>query len=87
MTAVEIPRVRLGRNWLRIGDRARVTPRRPGGGDGYDGWVTRLLAYPDGHVEVEVAGGSGCPRVFVLDRIRRRVHTRGGRRLDRGGHR
>jgi hypothetical protein len=80
MTAAEVDRVRVGRNWLRVGDRVHVTPRRPRGREGFDAPVTRLLRYPDGRVEVEVWGApdgkAAALRTFRLERIRRRVQTR-----------
>jgi hypothetical protein len=82
---VEIIEVRGGRNWLRLGDRVHVNPTRPRRHDGFDGRVTRLLRYPDGHVEVEVRGGRNgravTGRTVVLDRVRRRVQTRNGDRI------
>jgi hypothetical protein len=85
VTWTEISEVRVGRNWLRIGDRVRVRPRRAHGRDGFDGRVTRLLRYPDGHVEVEVRGTRNgravTGRTVVLDRVRRRAQTRNGNRI------
>jgi hypothetical protein len=85
MSWTEVSAVRLGRNWLRVGDRVHVTPSRPGRRDGFDGRVTRVLRYPDDHVEVEVRGApSGkamSARTFFLDRIERRVQTRSGHRI------
>jgi hypothetical protein len=82
---VEIGEVRVGRNWLRVGDRVHVTPTRPRRRDGFDGCVTRLLRYPDGHVEVEVQGDRNgravTGRTVALDRVRRRAQTRNGHRI------
>jgi hypothetical protein len=89
VTAVDVDRVRLGRNWLRVGNRVHVTPRRPRGRDGFDAPVTRLLRYPDDRVEVEVHGSPNgrapALRTFRLDRTRRRAQTRNGQPVGEPG--
>ena len=84
----EVPAVRLGRNWLRVGDRVHVCPSRPRRRDGFDGRVARVLLYPDGHVEVEVHGGpkgmAVKARTVLLERIVRRAQTRNGHRIGVG---
>ena len=67
----------LGRNLVRIGDRVRVLPSRPGKHDGFEAVVRRAWVLPDGELkEVEVIPYD--PRSATMDAVdrgRRRAST------------
>lgn len=74
-----VDEVRVGRNFIRVGDTVKVLPTKKGKRDGFIGTVTGIFTDDDGTVKyVEV---NGDPRGFRnralhLDRIERRQQKR-----------
>lgn len=82
---VEVSEYRVGRNFIRLGDKVKVKPSRPGKRDGCVARVRRIKAEEGegGAVrEVEVAPLTGkylgSVRTFLPDRIERMSQTKGG---------
>ena len=74
--------IRIGRNFVRIGDLVRVTK---GGADkqGFDAKVHRINLRSDGAVELDVLytrghRRAGTLRTLPLDRIKRKAQTKNG---------
>ncbi|MBV8979963.1 MAG: hypothetical protein JO086_03595 [Acidimicrobiia bacterium] len=76
-----------GRNFIRVGDVVHVRPKKPGGRDGFNGRVRRIVAARDTgavkEVDLVVLDGrhQGALRVLRPDRLERRAQTRNGERV------
>lgn len=79
-TATEITEYRVGRNFIRVGDRVHVKPSRPGKKDGFDSKVKRILANPDGSPQaLELTDPrNGATRTLRPERIERKRQTKNG---------
>lgn len=77
----DLSEVRVGRNFIRVGDTVRVTPSAPKKRDGYRGKVTRIRMV-EGTVTFDVIGAPrgrvpGTHTMFA-ERVVRVAQTRGG---------
>jgi hypothetical protein len=69
--------IRLGRNFVRVGDVVRVTPSRPRKRDGFTGKVVTIRGTDAGvATHVDVADPRHNLRTLDLGRIRRVAQTR-----------
>lgn len=76
MTGVPIGEMRVGRNFIRVGDVVHVKPSRPGKRDGFDGKVVSIRANDDGSIRwLDVSGPKGL-RSVVPDQVQRRAQTK-----------
>jgi hypothetical protein len=80
-----IEEIRVGRNFIRKGDRVHVKPSRSGRRDGFEGRFLYAEVADGAIANVCVfgapAGRTLVQRFFPLDRIERKAQTRGGERL------
>lgn len=88
---VDLQEVRVGRNFIRVGDTVHIKPSKPKKTDGFDARVTRMYRLGE-EVQVEVFGGRTDRgghqighglRTFTLDRIVRRRQTINGEKIER----